>query len=109
MKTTYSPSLRIGEDSLSCKRQATSAGIRRVRISHSTSRRVTEEPCHEPRSGPEAASSSLIRAPPTELDMGSPEKFTEEELTAEENLELHGPVVILRGNGGGAAQELPRG
>src|SRR3954468_18136144 len=108
MKTTYSPSLRTGEDSLPGKRQATSAGIWRVRISHSTSRRVTEEPYHEPRSGPETASSSSIRAPLTELDMGSPERFTEEELAAEENLELHGPVVILRGNSGGAAQELPR-
>ena len=40
--------------------------------------------------------------------MGSPEKSAEEELAAEESLELQGPVVILRGNGGGAAKELPR-
>src|SRR3954465_2825542 len=99
MKTTYSPSLRSGEDSLPGKRQATSAGIRRVRISHSTSRRVTEEPCHEPPSGPDAASSSSTSASLTELDMRSPEKLTEEEIAAEENLELQGPVVVLPKNG----------
>src|SRR3954447_13231924 len=102
MKTTYSPSLRTGEDSLPGKRQATSAGIRRVRISHSTSRRVTEEPCQEPRSGPDAASSSSISAPLTALDIGSSEESIEDELAAERSLELQGPVVTLRENGGGA-------
>src|SRR3954469_11341195 len=108
MKTTYSPSLRSGEDSLPGKRQETSAGILRVRISHSILRRVTEEPCHEPRSGPDPASSSSIRAPLKELDMSSPEKSAEEELAAEESLELQGPVVILHRNGGGGAEEPPR-
>ena len=48
-----------------------------------------------------------MRAPLTELDMGSPEKFTEEELAAEESLELRGPVAILHRNGGGGAKEPP--
>src|SRR3954468_3752893 len=105
IKTTYPPSLTSGEDSLPGKRQETSGGILRVRISHSISRRVTEEPFHEPRSGPEPASSSSTRAPLNELDMGSPERSPEEELAAEESLELQGPVVILHGNGGKGAEE----
>src|SRR3954470_1912497 len=108
MKTTYSPSLRTGEDSLPGKRQETSAGILRVRISHSISRRVTEEPCHEPRSGPETASSSSTMAPLTELDMTSPERSPEKKLTAEENLELRGPVAVLRDGGGGEVTEPRR-
>src|SRR3954468_22414726 len=109
MKTTYSPSLSTGEDSLPGKRQATSAGIRRVLINHSTSRRVTVEPCQEARSGPDAASSSSMSAPLTELDMGSPEESTKEELAAEQSLEVQGPVVVLGENGGGAEKEPPRG
>src|SRR4051812_13848389 len=92
MKTTYSPSLITGEDSLPGKRQETSAGIRRVRMSHSISRRVTEEPCHDPRSGPDPASSSSTRAPLNELDIVPPERSPEEKLAAEESLELQGPV-----------------
>src|SRR4051812_14472891 len=99
MKTTYSPSLNTGEDSLSGKRQLTSAGIRRVLISHSISRRVTEEPCQEPRSGPDATSSSSTSAPLTELDIGSPEESTEEGPAAERGLEAQGPVVVLSEHG----------
>src|SRR4051812_46546868 len=95
MKTTYSPSLSTGEDSLPGKRQLTSAGIQSVLISHSTSRRVTVEPGQEPHSGPDAKSSSSTRAPLAELDMGSPEESTEEKLAAEGGLEAQGPVVIL--------------
>src|SRR3954468_11397925 len=105
IKTTYPPSLTSGEDSLPGKRQETSAGILRVRISHSISRRVTEEPCHEPRSGPEPASSSSTRAPLNELDMGSPERSPEEEMAAEESLELRGPVGALRENNGEGTEE----
>src|SRR4051812_22576272 len=95
MKTTYSPSLSTGEDSLPGKRQLTSAGIRRVLINHSTSRRVTVEPCQEPRSGPDAKSSSSTRAPLAELDIGSSEESTEERLAVGRGLEMQGPVVVL--------------
>src|SRR3954470_14103550 len=100
MKTTYSPSLRTGEDSLPGKRQETSAGIRRVRRSHSISRRVTEEPCHDPRSGPEPASSSSTKAPLKELDIVPPERSPEKNLAAEESLELQGPVGTKHENNG---------
>src|SRR4051812_36444565 len=105
MKTTYSPSLIIGEDSLPGKRQETSAGIHRVRMSHSISRRVTEEPCHEPRSGPEPASSSSTRAPLNELDIRAPERSPEEILAAEGSLELQGPVGALHENNGEGTKE----
>src|SRR3954468_6778721 len=105
MKTTYSPSLMSGEDSLPGKRQETSAGILRVRMSHSISRRVTEEPCHEPRSGPEPASSSSTRAPLNELDICAPERPPEERLAAEGSLELQGPVGTLHENNGEETEE----
>jgi hypothetical protein len=94
-----------GEDSLPGKRQETSAGILRVRMSHSISRRVTEEPCHEPRSGPEPASSSSTRAPLNELDIRAPERSPEERLAAEGSLELQGPVGALRENNGEGTRE----
>ena len=43
-----------------------------------------------------------MNAPLTKLDIGSPEKSTEEKLTAEQGLEAQGPVVVLSENGGGA-------
>src|SRR3954463_6061931 len=95
MKTMYSPSLSTGNDSLPGKRQLTSARIRRVLISHSISRRVTVEPCQEPRSGPAARFSSPKRAPLAELDMGSPEESTEEKLAAGRGLEVQVPVATV--------------